>query len=56
MKVNIFPLVSSLHQLDVINDNTKDLLEELMMLSDIEFKITNIDELYDCDLPLILMN
>ena len=37
MKVNIFPLVSSLHKLDVINDNTKFLLKELMEISDIEF-------------------
>ena len=55
MKVNIFPLVSSLHQQDVINDNTKILLNELMQISDIEFKIVGIDELYCCDLSLILI-
>ena len=55
MKVNIFPLVSSLHQLDVINDNTKDLLNELMKISDIEFNIVGIDELYDADLSLVLI-
>ena len=55
MKVNIFPLVSSLHQLDFINDDTKDLLDELMKISDIEFKIVGVDELYDCDLSLILI-
>lgn len=55
MKVNIFPLVSSLHQLDFINDDTRDLLDELMKISDIEFKIVGVDELYDCDLSLILI-
>lgn len=55
MKVNIFPLVSSLHKLDVINDNTKVLLDELMKISDIEFNIVGIDMLYDCDLSLILI-
>ena len=55
MKVNIFPLVSSLHQLDVINDNTKVLLEDLMKISDIEFNIVGVDELYDCDLSLVLI-
>ena len=55
MKVNIFPLVSSLHKLDVINDNTKVLLDELMKISDIEFNIVELDKLYDCDLPLILI-
>ena len=55
MKVNIFPLVSSLHQLDVINDNTKILLNELMKISDIEFNIVDIDNLYDADLSLVLI-
>ena len=55
MKVNIFPLVSSLHQLDVINDNTKFMLEELMKISDIEFNVVGIDELYNADLSLILI-
>jgi hypothetical protein len=55
MKVNIFPLVSSLHKLDVINDNTKVLLDDLMKISDIEFNIVGIDMLYDCDLSLILI-
>lgn len=55
MKVNIFSLVSSLHKLDVINDNTKVLLDDLMKISDIEFNIVGIDMLYDCDLSLILI-
>ena len=55
MKVNIFPLVSALHKQDVINDNTKILLNELMQISDIEFNIVDVDKLYDCDLPLVLI-
>ena len=55
MKVNIFPLVSSLHKQNQINENTKKLLNELMNISNIEFQITSIDELYNCDLSLILI-
>ena len=55
MKVNIYPLVSSLHNHDTINSNTKILLDELMNISDISFSISCIEELYDSDLPLILI-
>lgn len=55
MKVNVFPLVSSLHNESKINENTERLLSELMGMSDVEFKITPIEELYQCDLPLILI-
>ena len=55
MKVNIYPLVSSLHNHDTINSNTKILLDELMSISDISFSISSIEKLYDSDLPLILI-
>ncbi len=55
MKVNIFPLVSSLHDQNKINENTENLLNELMNISDIDFNITSISELYNCDLSLILV-
>lgn len=55
MKVNVFPLVSSLHNESKISENTERLLSELMGMSDVEFKITSIEELYQCDLPLILI-
>ena len=55
MKVNIFPLVSSLHNQNKINENTQNLLNELMTISDIEFNITSINDLYNCDLSLILI-
>ena len=55
MKVNVFPLVSSLHSQDKINENTKNLLGELMNASDVEFNVTSLDDLYDGDLALILI-
>ena len=55
MKVNIFPLVSSLHNQNKINKATQKLLNELMSISNIDFKISTIEELYDCDLSLILI-
>ena len=55
MKVNVFPLVSSLHSQDKINENTKNLLGELMSASDVEFKVTSLDDLYEGDLALILI-
>lgn len=55
MKVNIYPLVSSLHNQNKINENTLTLLNELMSISDIEFNISSIDELYNSDLSLILI-
>ena len=55
MKVNVFPLVSSLHSQDKINENTKNLLGELMSAGDVEFNVTSIDDLYGGDLALILI-
>ena len=55
MKVNVFPLVSSLHSQDKINENTKNLLGELMNASDVEFNVTSLDDLYEGDLALILI-
>ena len=55
MKVNIFPLVSSLHKQDKIHENTQKLLKEMSDISDIEFHITSINKLYDADLSLVLI-
>lgn len=55
MKINIFPIVSSLHEQDRINEETKKLLDELFLLSNHEFEIVTIDKLYDADLSLILI-
>lgn len=55
MKVNVFPLVSSLHSQDKINENTKHLIGELMSAIDVEFNVTSLDDLYEGDLALILI-
>lgn len=55
MKINIFPIVSSLHEKDRINDDTKSLLNELINISNHEFNICDINNLYNADLSLILI-
>jgi len=55
MKVKIFPIVSSLHEKNRISEETKILLDDLMNSSKYQFEICDIDELYDGDLPLILI-
>ena len=55
MKINIYPIVSSLHEQDRINSETKALLKEFEKQSLHEFKIVSIDELYNADLSLILI-
>ena len=55
MKVNIYPIVSSLHEQDRINSETKQLLKELENQSSHEFNVVSIEELYDADLSLILI-
>lgn len=55
MKINIFPIVSSLHKEDRINDETKQLLDELSLDNELDIEITSINELYNADLSLILI-
>ena len=55
MKINIYPIVSSLHQKDRINDETLKLLNELERLSSHSFEIVDIDNFYNADLSLILI-
>ena len=55
MKINIFPIVSTLHEKERINDETKLLLNELIEKSHHNFCICDIDELYNADLSLILI-
>ena len=55
MKINIFPIVSSLHKEDRINDETKQLLDELSFDNELDIEITGINELYNADLSLILI-
>jgi L-fucose isomerase-like protein len=55
MKINIFPIVSSLHEKSRINEQTQILLDELIKSSNHEFNVVDIDELYNADLSLILI-
>lgn len=55
MKINIFPIVSSLHKEDRINDETKQLLDELSLDNELDIEITGTNELYNADLSLILI-
>ena len=55
MKINIYPLVSKLHEKNRIDLETNILLNELKKCSKHEFNIVNIDELYNADLSLLLI-
>lgn len=55
MKINIYPIVSSLHQKDRINKETLKLLKELEKISNHIFEITDLDNFYNADLSLILV-
>ena len=55
MKINIYPIVSSLHEETRINEETFKLLNELIINSNHQFNIVNIDELYNADLSLELV-
>ncbi|MGD9909428.1 MAG: hypothetical protein AB7U79_02345 [Candidatus Izemoplasmatales bacterium] len=55
MKINIYPIVSSLHEDTLINQETTTLLNELQSLGNFEINITDLDNLYNADLSLILV-
>lgn len=55
MKINIYPIVSALHNKNVIENNTNELLSLLKENSKHDYNIVSIDELYDADLSLILV-
>ena len=55
MKINIYPIVSSLHEKGRINDETQKLINELISESSHEFNIVDLDDLYNADLSLILV-
>lgn len=55
MKINVFSFVSSLHKEDKINEDTKELLFNLERELDTKINLTNLDELYNGDLALILI-
>ena len=55
MKINIFPIVSSLHEKGRINADTQVLLNELIECSKHDFNICGINDLYNADISLILI-
>lgn len=55
MKINIYPIVSALHDKNVIENHTNELLSLLKENSKHDYNIVSIDELYDADLSLILV-
>ena len=55
LKINIYPIVSSLHEETRINVETQKLINELLKESVYQFNIVDIDELYNADLSLILI-
>ena len=55
LKINIYPIVSSLHEETRINEETKKLINELLEDTEYLFNIVDIDELYNADLSLILI-
>lgn len=55
MKINIFPIVSNLHEQNHINEETNNLLNYIKKELNADIFISNIDELYNSDLALILI-
>ena len=55
MKINIFPIVSSLHAKERISKDTQALLDELEKNSKHDFSVVDINQLYEADLALILI-
>ena len=57
MKIKILPLVSSLHDKEVVNQSTIEFLNELKSLNSFDYEIVNnVDELYiNSDLSLLLI-
>ncbi|MCR5741493.1 MAG: hypothetical protein K6G38_03440 [Gammaproteobacteria bacterium] len=55
MKVHIYPIYSPLHNEEFMENETKRLLTELSRLTNFEYRLVGIDELYQADLPIILV-
>ncbi len=55
MKINLFPIVSPLHEGETIGRQTQNLIREIKTLGDFVFTKTPIEELYDGDLAVILV-
>ncbi|MFA5742046.1 MAG: hypothetical protein WC874_04120, partial [Candidatus Izemoplasmatales bacterium] len=55
MKIALFPIVSSLHNESVIDNQTLALIDEIKQHGEFEFYISSLDGLYDSDMSLILV-
>lgn len=55
MNINVYPIVSKLHNNDVITNETKQLLNDIEQQSDFRFHVSPVDQLYDTHLSLILV-
>lgn len=55
MKINIYPIASVLHNKNTLDSQTKNLIDSIADNNHIITITNSIDELYDCDLPLILI-
>jgi len=55
MKISVFPIKSMLHDGVLIGEETKKLLNDIEKLGDYHFHLTDIDDLYNSDLSVILV-
>ena len=55
MKINIYPINSQLHNEDFIKEQRNLLIKELTRLTPFEYSITDINDMYNSDLALILV-
>ena len=55
MKVAIYPIVSSLHEKSVIDSQTFAFINELKLWGEFDFVISSLEEMYNSDLALILV-
>lgn len=55
MKINIYPIVSKLHNKEIINTLTKTFINDLEKATKADINIVDIKELYNADLSLILI-
>lgn len=55
MKINIYPIVSKLHNKEIINTLTKAFINDLEKATKADINIVDIKELYNADLSLILI-
>ena len=55
MKINIYPIYSPLHNSDFMERETKRLIKSLKSLTLCDYNIVPIDELYNSDMSIILV-